>query len=177
MTATVITWIEEVLAALESEGVRYLVVGGVAVVLHGHLRTTADLDLVVDLEPANARRAMDALDRLGFRPRVPVPAASFADPVQRERWIREKGMMVFALWHPARPASTVDVFVRAPFDFAAVHRRAVRVRLDLAEVAVASLDDLIAMKRRAGRPVDLADCEALEELRRMPPPAENPGDA
>jgi predicted nucleotidyltransferase len=61
--------IEHVLAALNDAGVRYLIVGGVAVVLHGHLRATADLDLVVRLEDDNARRAVEALavpDRPGL---------------------------------------------------------------------------------------------------------------
>lgn len=50
------------LSALNATGVRYLVVGGVAVVLHGHLRTTADLDLVVSLEPAWARGVTVSLE-------------------------------------------------------------------------------------------------------------------
>ena len=50
--------IERVLAALNAAEVRYLVVGGVAVVLHGYLRTTADLDLVVELETDNVLRAV-----------------------------------------------------------------------------------------------------------------------
>ncbi len=71
--------IEQVLAGLNVAGVRYLIVGGVAAVLHGHLRTTADLDLVVALDPANALRAVRALEGLGFKPRVPVSAVRFAD--------------------------------------------------------------------------------------------------
>src|SRR6266568_752754 len=69
--------IEQVLATLSAAKVRYLVVGGVAVVLHGHLRTTAALDLVVALDEGNARRAVEALESMGFRPRAPVPAALF----------------------------------------------------------------------------------------------------
>lgn len=79
--------IEQILAALNAETVRYLVVGGVAVVLHGHLRTTADLDLVVELAPDNARRALAALAKLGFRPRAPVPAEHFLDAGIRQSWI------------------------------------------------------------------------------------------
>ncbi|HEY6104570.1 MAG TPA: hypothetical protein VIV59_01215, partial [Anaeromyxobacteraceae bacterium] len=82
---------------------------GVAVVLHGHLRTTADLDLVVSLVPANVRRALAALGGLGFRPRAPVRADDFADPAARAGWAEEEGMTVFSLWSaqvppsPARP--------------------------------------------------------------------------
>lgn len=51
---------EEFLAYLAECGVRFVVVGGVAVVIHGHPRLTADIDLVIDLEAANARRAIGA---------------------------------------------------------------------------------------------------------------------
>ena len=64
--------IERVLGALNSAGVRYLIVGGVAVVLHGHLRTTADLDLVVQLERDNVLRAMPDLIALKSQARRPL---------------------------------------------------------------------------------------------------------
>ena len=101
--------------------VRYLVVGGVAVVLHGHLRVTADLDLVVDLEPGNALSATKALASLGYRPRAPVALDQFADATQRRRWIEEKGLTVFSLWSPAAPGTEVDLFVREPFAFGEVY--------------------------------------------------------
>jgi hypothetical protein len=52
--------------------VRFVVVGGLAVILHGHLRATRDLDLVIDLEPSNCSRGLDALRGIGLRPRPDV---------------------------------------------------------------------------------------------------------
>lgn len=157
--------IEGVLASLNRAAVRYLVVGGVAVVLHGHLRTTADLDLVIQLERENLRRAAAALKGLGYRPRAPVPVEAFADATQRESWVREKGLTVFSLWSPEHPALEIDLFVTEPFDFAAVYARALRVTLETTEATVISLEDLQAMKARAGRPRDLEDLQALDALR------------
>ncbi len=157
--------IENVLAALNAARVRYLVVGGVAVVLHGHLRTTMDLDLVIELEPENVRQALEALAGLGLQPIVPVPMTAFADPETRESWIREKNMVVFSLWHPSRPTLKIDVFVSEPFDFGATYERAVRVDLGRTEATVVALDDLITLKREAGRPQDIADVESLARLR------------
>ncbi len=157
--------IEQVLDALNRARVRYLVVGGVAVVLHGHLRTTADLDLVMQLERDNVLRAMGALRDLQYRPRAPVPAEAFAEREVREGWIREKGLAVFALWSPAHPTLEVDVFVAEPFDFDAVYARAIRVPLEKSEVTVIALDDLIDLKRQVGRPRDQEDIAALESLR------------
>src|SRR5262245_15818038 len=101
--------IERVLEALNAAGVRYLVVGGVAVVLHGHLRTTADLDLVVQLDRDNVLRAMRALTDLGYRPRAPVSAETFADEEVRESWVRDKGLTVFSLWSSRTPTMEVDL--------------------------------------------------------------------
>ena len=162
--------IERVLEALGRAEVRYLVVGGVAVVLHGYLRTTADLDLVIALDAVNVRRAVSALEGLGYRPRAPVPAAQFADPEIRRRWVREKGLTVFSFWSDKRPRLEVVLFASEPFPFDDAFARAVHVQLGGQLVPVVSLEDLIALKRAAGRPQDAADIERLmmlaEERRR-----------
>jgi hypothetical protein len=153
-----------IFAELERHAVRYLVVGGVAVVLHGHARFTADLDLVIALDPANVRAAMAALSRLDYRPRAPVSAEQFADPDIREQWVREKGLTVFSLWSPAHPATEVDIFVEEPFPFDEAFARAARADLGEIHVAVASIADLIRLKRAAGRPKDEEDIRVLEAL-------------
>jgi hypothetical protein len=105
---------------------------------------------------------MDALDSLGLRPRAPVRTQQFADPAARQSWIRDKGLTVFSLWSPTRPGLEVDVFVKEPFDFEATYARSTEFVLDHSRARVIGLDDLIALKRRAGRNQDLADIEALE---------------
>lgn len=157
--------IEAVLEALNRANVRYLVVGGVAVVLHGYLRTTADLDLVVQLQRENVLRGMAALRDLQYRPRAPVPAEALADQAERERWAREKGLAVFSLWSPAHPTLEIDVLVSEPFDFDAVYSRALRVPLEKTEATVIGLEDLIVSKKRTARPRDLEDIAALESLK------------
>ena len=150
--------------ALQDARVRYLVVGGVAVVLHGHLRFTADLDMVLALEPANVRAAMSALAGLGYRPRAPVSAEEFSDPEKRRQWVLEKGLTVFSLWSPEHPASEVDLFVEEPFPFDEAFARATRVTLGEVEVVVASIPDLVALKRAAGRSKDADDIAALQAI-------------
>jgi hypothetical protein len=155
-----------VFAALQHAGVRYLVVGGVAVVLHGHPRFTADIDLVVALTPGNALAAVRALAGLGYRPRAPVDGALFADAAARRRWIDEEGLTVFTLWSPDHPATEIDLFVQEPFPFDVAWARATVADLGVAKVPVASIEDLIALKRAAGRPKDLEDVRVLEALAR-----------
>lgn len=153
-----------ILTSLAEQGVRFLVVGGVAVVLHGHPRFTADLDLVIDLDTSNARRALAVLADKGFRPRAPVSLESFADPEQRRLWIEEKDLVVFSLWSPDAPGTEIDLFVKEPFDFSAAFERAELVTLGHASVPILRLEDLTAMKRAVGRPKDLADAAALDEI-------------
>jgi hypothetical protein len=158
--------LERIFAALEAAGARYLVVGGVAVVLHGHLRFTADLDLVLALDARNVDAVLSGLERLGYRPRAPVPMRSFADPEQRAEWERTKGMTVFSLWSVELPGTEVDLFVSEPLPFEAAWPRRLRADLGGVSVNVAGLGDLIEMKRRAGRPQDLEDVRALEAIER-----------
>ena len=155
---------EPVLRAINEAGVRYLIVGGVAVVLHGHLRTTGDLDLVVELSPENLVRALDALEDSGFRPRSPVPVRSFADPEIRRSWVETKNLQVFSLWHPELPGFEVDLFVEEPFDFDQAWNRRVEVQLVGTTAMVVGLEDLLVLKRAAGRARDLEDVAVLEAI-------------
>ena len=157
---------EPVLKALNDAKVRFLVVGGVAVVLHGHLRTTADLDLVVELSPDNLARALDAFERAGFEPRAPVTLRSFADPETRRSWIETKNLQMFSLWNETLPGFEVDLFVEEPFDFDHAWGRRVEVPLTSTVAPVVCLDDLLSLKRAAKRPLDLADVAVLEALTR-----------
>ena len=158
--------LERIFAALEASGARYLVVGGVAVVLHGHPRFTADLDLALALDAANVEAALAALERLGFRPRAPVALRSFADPQQRADWAHTKEMTVFSLFSPELPGTEVDLFIEDPLPFEAAWPRRLRADLGDSAVNVASLADLIEMKRRAGRPQDVEDVRQLEAIAR-----------
>lgn len=151
----------DVLEALSEAGVRYVIVGGVAVALHGHLRSTVDLDLVIDLVPDNVLRTIEALTALGLRPRIPVAAQDFADESIRSGWVTERNLIVFSMWHPDNPAIEVDLFAAPPIAPAALLADAQRVSLGGLQVPVASRAHLIEMKRLAGRAQDLADIEAL----------------
>ncbi|HEV7731356.1 MAG TPA: nucleotidyl transferase AbiEii/AbiGii toxin family protein [Candidatus Binatia bacterium] len=156
--------LEPLFSALNRSQVRYVVVGGVATVLHGFARLTADVDLVVDLEPAAARATIATLLAEGFQPRSPVNPYDFADPSIRARWASEKGMRVFSLRDPANPLREVDLFVESPIAFEALWGRSEAMDLGTVTVRVASIPDLITLKKMAGRPQDLVDVEALEEI-------------
>jgi hypothetical protein len=150
-------------------GLRYVVVGGVAVVLHGFARLTADVDIVVDLSPEEAAKAVGCLSSLGLRPRAPVDPIGFATPAIRQTWIQRKGMQVFSWYDPKNPMREVDVFVSHPIPFEDLWARSILFPLGALLVRVASIADLVQLKRLAGRPQDLTDIEALEEIERRRP--------
>lgn len=158
--------IEVLFEALNEVNVRYLVAGGLAVVAHGYLRLTADIDLVLDLDQRNLKTAMMVFKSLGYRPRAPVALEDFVDPAKRYTWIREKGLTVFSLWSPDHPATEIDLFVEEPIPFEEAYKAS--IRLEVAggiEATVIGLDDLIALKRKAGRTKDLDDIDKLNVLR------------
>ncbi len=158
-----------VIEALNQHDVRYVVVGGFAGVLHGNHRATADLDLVVDLGPEQARRTIEALVSIGMKSRVPVDPFLFADATHRERWVREKQLMVFTMYDPAASVPDVDLFVEHPVEFDGLCARAEVLTLVGQAVPICSLTDLIDMKKRTGRPQDELDVQNLEMLRNRRP--------
>jgi hypothetical protein len=158
---------EEVFRELDRRRVRYVVVGGVALVLHGVVRLTVDLDLMVHLERQNLTEFVNAMERLGYRPRVPVSATDFVEPENRTRWIAEKGMTVFSFFHPSEHGKVVDVFVDEPIPFRDVDAERTVREAGGVRIPLVSIRHLKQLKARAGRPQDLADIAALESLERM----------
>jgi hypothetical protein len=161
----IIAQLESVFRALNQSQTRYVLVGGLAVIAHGYLRTTSDIDLVIALSPENLRRALSALHLLGYIPKQTVKLEDFADPVKREQWILEKNMLVFQLTTNRPRELPIDIFVREPFDFD--HEYANARRFELApdiNVPVATIKTLIKLKTTAGRPNDLDDLRRLKLL-------------
>ena len=152
---------------LNSSRCGFVVVGGLAVILHGHTRLTTDTDLVVDLSAAELPEFLDVLDKLGFRPRVPVELRSFGNPELRRLWQQEKGMEVFSLFHPDQPRWVINLFTESPIAFEDLSRRSVLKEIEGTPVRVASIDDLIAMKRIADRDIDRSDIESLQQIKEM----------
>jgi hypothetical protein len=160
------TSLEAIVRVLNEAHVRYLMVGGLAVAAHGYGRATFDVDLVIQLQPDNVRRAMAALETLGYQPLVPVPASAFADPAIRESWIREKQIIVFQLHSEQHRETRIDIFVSEPFDFDAEYDNALLGELLPGVPArFVRIDTLLRMKEKAGRAKDLEDIRQLRLLK------------
>ena len=150
---------------LNAADVRYVVVGGVATILHGYVRATTDIDLIVDLQIDEAKKAIETLSGKGYKPRIPVQAMEFADNNKRKQWIETKGMTVFSMFHPKQPGLSIDLFAQYPIPFDELWERSQVFDVDGTDIRVCSLDDLIRLKQLAGRNKDMDDIEKLLKIK------------
>lgn len=155
----------EILNQLHDHHVDFVIVGGVAASLHGGSRVTFHLDVVPSLTPDCWQAAVDLLWSLGARPRIPEPVDRIREVEQVRRWRRDKGML--ALNFRAPDGSTeVDLLVGESDRFDELRQRAVKVTVDQRTSFVASIDDLVSMKQRAGRPQDVLDIAELRDIQK-----------
>jgi Nucleotidyltransferase of unknown function (DUF6036) len=147
---------ERILRALAEHGVDYVLIGGLAVQTHGHVRTTNDADLIPNPDPANLKRLAATLRSLEARPLNPGMEDVEVDAAMLPR---------ATIWQFVTRDGGVDVIHEAPGarPFSELRDRALSVRLGDIDVPVVSLDDLIHMKLARGRPVDVADVAALTD--------------
>jgi hypothetical protein len=158
--------LELIVKALNDRRVKYLIAGGLAVVAHGYLRFTADIDLLLSMDKANLGEALEAFSALKYQSRAPVEMSLFMDAARRREWIDEKGLTVFSLFSPEHPATEIDLFVDPPLDFADAYSRASWLEIAPGLTAsFCSLNDLIELKQNAGRPLDINDIEQLRKLK------------
>lgn len=140
----------ELLAEFAREKVEYVVIGGYAFAFHAEPRATKDLDLLLGASAENLGRAADALYRFGAPP----------DVVEATRHLRENEVAYFG-----RPPLRVDLLRSVDgVETSRVLENAVDATWDGAPVRLIALDDLLANKRAAGRPQDLADVVRLERV-------------
>ncbi|MEA2154181.1 MAG: hypothetical protein QOE11_321 [Solirubrobacteraceae bacterium] len=149
--------LRELLATLQRHDVQYTVIGGVAVQVHGHRRTTKDLDLIPAPDRSNLERLAAALTALRARPRdLPGGGAPTAQHLENAPIVppltTDHGELHILRDVPGAP----------PYDD--LRARALVIDLDGIVLAIAGLDDLIAMKRASGRPADARDIAALTAL-------------
>jgi Nucleotidyltransferase of unknown function (DUF6036) len=153
--------VEHILSCLTAHGVDYVVIGGIAAVLWGSARNTFDLDICPATDGGNLEALGTALVDLGVRLRgidEDVPFVPDAATLAR--------IEMLTLDTDAGP---LDVVTRpgGASAYERLRKDAERVEIGAFSVRVASIDDLIAMKRSAGRPKDELDVEELEAIKRL----------
>ena len=124
------------------------------------------MGLVLAMNDSNLVRFIEVSHRYELKPGMPVPIDSLRNPVQIEQWRSEKGMLAFSL-RESKPAGTaMDVLIRPEISFERLTANAVQGMFFDRRVMIASIDDLLSMKRHANRPKDQFDILALEKIKR-----------
>jgi len=140
--------------AFRERGARFVVIGGMAVIAHNVIRTTEDCDLLVPDDDTNDAAVLAALEELGAVPRD-------ANPLTLERLTGRENIRL-----ESPTAGIIDVIRGglAPLDFETIDANADVVEFRGEQIRFAGLASLVALKRMAGRPQDVADLERLEEV-------------
>jgi hypothetical protein len=145
------------LLALAEHGVDFVVVGGVAVQTHGYGRFTLDLDVVPRPDLLNLSRLGEALASLGARLRRASGPVDVTDP----QLLKRAAIVPLTTVYGRLDLINVALIKGGPRSYDELRERAVETPIDGRTVAVAGLDDLIRMKRAAGRDLDVQDIGAL----------------
>jgi len=139
---------KEFIQSLNDNGVRYLVIGGYAVALHGYPRYTKDIDIWVDMTAENASNIIKALDQFGFGS-LDVNESDFTVPDQ--------------MLHLGHPPRRIDILTTIPgVEFSECYPARTVVDIEGVSVNFIDLDNLKKNKKATGRHQDLADLENLE---------------
>lgn len=163
---------EQILAALDRHGVDYILIGGMAVQAHGYVRATEDVDFVAEASNDNLRRLAAALAELNARLHGVDAQHLPVDPTDPDD-LEARGNFTMVT-----DAGRLDFFQQVPggADYHDLRRRALTVDLGAVQVQIVGLDDLVRMKRAAGRPRDLQDLAALTTQLDLPLSDPHPDD-
>lgn len=156
----------EILTSLAAAKIRFVLCGGVAVVLHGIERLTMDIDLCVSMDEDNLSKLITLMHELGMTPRVPVPPESLLDPEKRRIMLEEKNALVFTFIDVKNPYRQIDIFLGRDSLYPDLIEDAEYVELSGLQIPVISLGKLIRMKKEVNPPrdKDLSDIRELEKI-------------
>ena len=147
--------------------IKYLVIGGIAVNIHGYSRATGDLDIMISFEIENLKEFIGLVNALGFIPKIPVKIKELADPEKVESWKKEKHLKVFSIYNPQNELEHIDIMIENYIDFDIAYSNREVVSAKGTEISVISIDDLIELKKMAGRKRDELDIKALQKIKEI----------
>ncbi len=149
----------DIVTALEKAGIAYAIAGGHAVALHGAVRGTVDVDVVISLSESSYVGCENALKSLGLESKLPVTAKEVFQ--FRREYIRDRNLRAWSFYDPRDPSRLVDIVIT--YGKRVIPTKVIRIQRKA--VHILAKPELIKMKRQAGRPQDLEDARALEELK------------
>jgi len=157
----------EVIDSLNRSRVRYVIVGGFAVVMHGSNRFTPDLNVVVDFDREGTESVINALLSIGMEVYPGIDPMEFLDEKKRENWVQGDDKRFLSLVSPEYPGFGVYLFAHHPLSFKDLYKCSEVFSTGEREMRVCSLAHLIEMKKEAGRLQDVLDLLSLEILQNI----------
>jgi len=157
---------ENILREFQKQKVKYVIVGGIACNLLGWLRSTADMDILVEMSDKNLATVVTILKRMGYKVKQRVDPMGIADKKIREDWISNKHMKAFNFYKDDE-GKEVDIIIESPVSFVEARKTALYMKSDDVTIPVASIDSLIKMKKNTGRNIDKIDIEELKKLKKL----------
>lgn len=158
---------EKVFLIFQKMKIKYLVAGGLAVNLHGVPRFTQDIDILIDSDFKNLSLLRKALQKLGYKPKIPVSIDDFLNPVNWLKWKKEKGAVAVTAYNPKKPYEEIDLLVNTEMSYREARAKAVTIKSGGLQIRLIGIDELIRMKKKSGREQDLSDVRALQKIKRM----------
>jgi len=157
---------EEILREFQRQKVKYVLVGGIAVNLLGSLRSTADMDILVEMSNDNLRKIVTILKGRGYRVKQPVDPLGIADEKTRHDWIHNKHMKAFNFYKEDE-LKEVDIVIESPVSYEKAKADALQIKIGDMAFSVISISNLIKMKKNTGRSVDKLDIKQLRKIRNL----------
>ncbi len=148
----------EVTDALEAAKIRYAIVGGYALAFHGIVRATMDIDLILSLNLQQFEKAEKALLSINLKSRLPIRAQDVIK--MRKEYIENRNLTSWSFVDYQDPTRQVDILITDDVTNMTVQKITIKQR----KIAVVSLEDLLQMKVKAGRPQDLIDINNIKKM-------------
>lgn len=142
----------------EKQKIAYAVAGALAASLHGVVRGSLDLDIVVKFEEENLQKIEECLEDLNYTSALPVSAAEMFN--FHKSFIKKRNLLNWTFTNNNDTTKQVDIIIT--HDLKDMSYRKLKTKIGV--VPLISKKDLINMKRAAARPQDLEDIKALEKL-------------
>ncbi len=152
----------EIFRELNSDDIRYIVCGEVAVNLYGIPRMTYDIDLLTDMDVQNIKKFIKLLKNWRFTPKLPVEIEDIADSKKRDKWVKQRNLKTFTLQNEDWAISEIDVIIDAPISYKDAEKNKIVKVAGNVKIPLVSIKDLIKMKEGTNRKQDESDVRYLK---------------
>ena len=147
--------LSELVNVLNKEKINYMIVGGYAVNFHGYSRNTVDIDLIIKFTLSNLKKLEASLNSMGLVSRLPIDADSVYK--FRDEYIKNRNLLAWNFYSVEDPTDQIYILINHDVD----DFKSEKFRVGDLELKVIVKDDLIKMKKTAGREKDLLDIKEL----------------